>query len=151
MKDYYTYQETLDIVEKFMIETGVREYCETICKGKCCGSCYESKYACRKNEGRRLSCSTMICNKLVNFLFTEKEKELYTNCDLDMWHTFIRDCDLRDIYFDIYTDYVKKKFKIAKQLFSFIDRMNIKEVKSKVQYLINNNILMHPQGYSPWR
>ena len=151
MKDYYTYQETLDIVEKFMIETGVREYCETICKGKCCGSCYESKYACRKNEGRRLSCSTMICNKLVNLLFTEKEKQLYENLDLCMWRKFVNDCDLSDIYFNIHTNEVQKKFKIAKRMFSFIRRTDIDKVKSKIQYLISNNIQTYPDGYNPYK
>lgn len=63
MNNYYSYQESLDIVEKFMIDSGIREYCESICKGKCCIGCYDSSNACFKNEGRRLACSTRTKNK----------------------------------------------------------------------------------------
>jgi len=62
------YQETLQLVEDFMINSGIRNYCTNICKGECCGNCYShNKEACHKNEGRRLACSIFICgigNKL---------------------------------------------------------------------------------------
>ena len=39
MKDEYTYKEALEVVEDFMIDSGIREYCEEICRGYCCGLC----------------------------------------------------------------------------------------------------------------
>jgi len=56
--DYY---ETLNVVENFMIESGIRDYCTNICGGICCGNCYKSDNACHKNEGRRLTCSIFLC------------------------------------------------------------------------------------------
>ena len=146
MNNYYSYQESLDIVEKFMIDSGIREYCETICKGKCCGGCYESKYACRKNEGRRLSCSTMICEELRNFIFSDETKRSYENIDHCMWRKFITDCDLTDIHFNVHTDYVKSKFKIAKRFFNYM-KGDIGDIKSKVQHLIDNNIQVRKGEY----
>ncbi len=56
------YQQTLDAVENFMNETGIRKHCTEVCKGACCSGCYDkSKHACYNNEGRRLACSSYIC------------------------------------------------------------------------------------------
>jgi hypothetical protein len=55
------YHQTLDMVEAFMIKSGMRAYCTNICKGKCCDGCYTSKDACHKHEGRRMSCSVYMC------------------------------------------------------------------------------------------
>lgn len=65
------YYQTLEIVENFMIKSGIRGFCTDICRGKCCISCYGSPQACHKNEGRRLACSVFICcipNAKMNFL-----------------------------------------------------------------------------------
>ena len=67
METSISYKDSLDIIEKFMEESGLRNYCTYICKGKCCGICYTSKNACHKNEGRRISCSIFMCNQL-NYL-----------------------------------------------------------------------------------
>jgi hypothetical protein len=55
------YHQTLDMVEAFMIKSGMRAYCTKICQGKCCGNCYTGKNACHKHEGRRMSCSVYVC------------------------------------------------------------------------------------------
>lgn len=56
------YHQTLDMVEAFMIQSGIRAYCTDICKGRCCGNCYTSKNACHKHEGRRIACSVYMCH-----------------------------------------------------------------------------------------
>ncbi len=63
----YTYQQTLSIVEKFMKDSGIREYCSKVCKGGCCRGlpnvkkmCYDTDIACYRNEGRRLACSIYV-------------------------------------------------------------------------------------------
>jgi hypothetical protein len=55
------YHQTLEIVENFMTETGIRDFCTNVCKGSCCGKCYTSDNACHKHEGRRLACSAFVC------------------------------------------------------------------------------------------
>ena len=59
---HLNYQQTLEAVENFMKETGIRDFCTDICKGSCCSGCYTRETACHKNEGRRLSCSTYVCS-----------------------------------------------------------------------------------------
>jgi len=56
------YYQTLEIVENFVIKTGIRDFCTNVCKGSCCGRCYTSENACHKHEGRRLACSAFVCS-----------------------------------------------------------------------------------------
>jgi len=76
MKTSISYKDSLDIIEKFMEESGLRNYCTYICKGKCCQGCYTSKNSCYKNEGRRISCSIFICEQL-NYFLTRCADDLY--------------------------------------------------------------------------
>ena len=64
-KKWLSYRETLRRVEDFMTKSGIRKYCSEICVGSCCGGCYKnSKKACHRNEGRRISCSTYFCGRM---------------------------------------------------------------------------------------
>lgn len=61
---FLTYQETLELVEKFMINSGIRNFCTNVCHGGCCGYCHKyPKVSCFNNEGRRLMCSIFVCEK----------------------------------------------------------------------------------------
>jgi len=55
------YAQTLDMVEAFMEASGIRAFCTNMCKGDCCSGCYETKQACHRHEGRRMSCSIYLC------------------------------------------------------------------------------------------
>ena len=56
------YEEVLEAVEKFMIDSGIRDYCTKNCHGQCCYSCFGTDVACHANEGRRLACSVYLCS-----------------------------------------------------------------------------------------
>lgn len=76
-----TYEETLTIVEKFMIDSQTRKYCTDVCKGRCCSGCYKnSPDACHKQEGRRLSCSIFMCFGLLS-IFSKKDLHTFTSID----------------------------------------------------------------------
>lgn len=80
---YVYYNETLTCVEKFLKKTCIKNICVDICKGQCCSGCWESKFACHKNEGIRLSCSCFLCIDLISSLRdllkrSEKDVELST-------------------------------------------------------------------------
>jgi len=71
------YKKTLDIVEKFMIDSRIREYCTKICKGYCCGSCYKkNEQACHRHEKRRLPCSIYLCIDLYERFSKEDDQIL---------------------------------------------------------------------------
>jgi hypothetical protein len=71
-----TYQEATTLIENFMINSGIRDYCTKICKGDCCSKCYDSPDACRHHEGRRLLCSIFICTALYMLLPKKESKKL---------------------------------------------------------------------------
>lgn len=58
------YQECLDHIEKWNVESGLRGFCTQVCKGECCKPCVRK---CTEHEGRRLVCSAYICNKIIPF------------------------------------------------------------------------------------
>ena len=45
MKKPLSYNETLSIVENFMLKSGIRRYCAEMCYGQCCAGCYENEKA----------------------------------------------------------------------------------------------------------
>jgi len=80
-QSFYTYEEALEIVEKFMIESRIRKYCETVCQGRCCPNYYEvgkGWVKCKDSDqsclltGRRLPCSIYLCDELRELLPNNK-------------------------------------------------------------------------------
>lgn len=55
-----TYRQTQIIVKKILSETGIRHFCQTVCKGTCCKSCdeYTEDESCKTVP---LSCSLHLC------------------------------------------------------------------------------------------
>ena len=78
-----SYKRAMEIVEKFMEETGIRDFCTNYCRGWCCNEagdengCYEGKNSCAK-IGRKLECSMFICNQLrdvINGASAKRDKD----------------------------------------------------------------------------
>ena len=117
--DTYNYEQTLEIVENFMIETGIRNFCTEICKGQCCGRCYESnKNACHKHEGRRLACSAYICygNTLGQNVLDGMDLIMNT---IHALHKIKASGTMYDVYFEpppafIFESFKVKAFKLEK-------------------------------------
>ena len=141
MKDHYSYQETLEIAEKFMTDTGIREYCETICKGKCCGKCYDSPDACSKNEGRRLPCSMFICSQLRRHL-NQRIRDVWYGVAVAIESKVESFMGKKSCYFNVNTPEIQKAFKIQK---SVVDNLtsktgSIKTINKTMKELIDNKI-----------
>lgn len=84
------YQDTLSHIEKWNVESGLRGFCTEVCKGYCCRPC-EKK--CTEHEGRRLICSTFICNKVLPF-----EEKISINYN-----------DIRKYFWDVMSNYLEKQ------------------------------------------
>lgn len=133
------YQEALDIVEKFMIDSGIREYCTKICKGKCCGSCQKKNdQTCQHHEGRRLSCSIYLCSKIYNVLPLVSRKKFgrVSKCIMRQY-TLFNDLLLcrRNIY---YTAPPKIFFEIIKfptDVKTELEQINIKTIRARINKL----------------
>jgi len=118
---YYNYQEALGRVEAFMKATGIRTYCETICKGYCCRDCYGKSTACHVNEGRRLACSYFICLPLMYIVFTNStDRGKYESVGHAIHCSLTKAAEnhqYENHYFVPYTKKQMKAFRIRKSVF----------------------------------
>lgn len=133
MKCKLTYQETLDIVEKFMIDSGIRKYCTEVCKGGCCMDCYhDNPNACHLQEGRRLTCSIYVCYDLRQ-KFSKRTSVVLNNIHYDIYEQYSIDFDL---YFDVpdktFLETVRFPISIEKDL----RKISIKRVRNTMNKLI---------------
>lgn len=111
------YKQTTDIIEDFMKKSGIRTYCTETCGGKCCKSCYTSKNACYKHEGRRLPCSLFVCDWLSSLIFTKKDRDKYEKMFYEIRKIIYGLQDkYRNIYFNPLTEEQIKAFKIKRSL-----------------------------------
>jgi len=133
------YKKTLDIVEKFMIDSRIREYCTDICKGRCCEGCYKkNKYACHRQEGRRLPCSIYLCTSLYR-RFSKKDIKILSEIKI----TVLKECHRftkNNVYFNTPT---KKFFKQSIFPLKIIGKLNedmAKKINIIMTELIKNEI-----------
>jgi hypothetical protein len=68
------YEEALEIIEDFNVNSGLRDFCTNVCKGKCC---FECTGPCHKNNKRRLVCSTFFCREILDLIFDDRTKTMY--------------------------------------------------------------------------
>jgi len=54
------YPEALNLIEGYLISTGIRKYCTEVCHGDCCRTC--DSHQC--NTQRNIACSTYVCDKI---------------------------------------------------------------------------------------
>lgn len=131
--DTYTYNETLTIVESFMVDSGIRDYCTKICKGACCKECYTAEYACHKNEGRRLSCSTFICAELINIIFkhtTSRTKYLHV---LDsIRHCLYDVMGCVNVFYTVHTKVIQESFRIPKKYTTPVKKIDVEDIKLRI-------------------
>ena len=72
------YEHTLNIVDKFMIDSGIRDFCTNTCGSKCCTGCKDNNpLRCTEMEGRRLSCTIYLCHPLAMLIFTRQEFQTF--------------------------------------------------------------------------
>jgi len=151
---HYTYKEALEIVEEFMIESGIRRYCETICKGGCCDEiwdekqdryvpCWESKYACWRNEGRRLPCSIYLCPALLEIL---PDADLLANLKTDIVNS-LWDIIHNNPYFTPNTKEIQAKFYISKSKLDTIKTLKLRKYRRIMRYLIRNRVQVSKAPY----
>lgn len=134
--NYLNYKDTLEIVEKFMINSGIREYCTKICKGKCCSGCYElNPKACWRCEGRRLSCSIYLCNDLLIFFGTIDKKILKTilNARANITKEY-RKYSIHNIYFNLPNNKFFKQSRFSKTAINkLLDLQTINKVNKMIK------------------
>ncbi|MCX6743037.1 MAG: hypothetical protein NT116_02255 [Candidatus Parcubacteria bacterium] len=133
------YQETLDKIEKFMNDSGIRDFCSEQCHGKCCSGCYEKNPdACHRNEGRRLACSAFICSSLRVLIFSPNEAELWDHICMNINHQHA-EADLKHAHKSLYhTPYpaeAKKNYRVKKTVLAKLKNFNVQAIREKLTKL----------------
>lgn len=136
MKCELTYQETLNIIEKFMINSDIRQYCTDICKGQCCLGCYkDNPNACHRQEGRRLACSIYTCYGLKN-QFSKEVIKILSKIDYDIRDKYYEyDCRF-DVYFDVPNKIFFRTVRFPISIKEDLGRINIRKIKNIMNKLI---------------
>jgi hypothetical protein len=163
IKDFetvYSYDDILDVVEKFMTDSGIRKWCSDHCKTKCCEGCYKSDQACHKNEGRRLTCSLYLCGSIVHRCSGIAHNNLLNKFKtLDTFHVLVKDIirkvSRRDPYFKVHTPEIKKLINFPKYFVELYipnesDTLKIKEVIDKKIQCKNNEIKKESEKNMGW-
>lgn len=142
-KQYYTHDETLEIIENLMKESGLRKFCSEYCKGSCCSGCYETDDACHKNEGRRISCSIYVCYRLKrlignkNFSILCKVGNYISHtCRNGQYYGNINSLEGSSVYFN-----KPKDFEFMRKNIKF-DKEKIDELKNISTSYIFNRVMM---------
>lgn len=132
------YKKTLDIVERFMIDSRIREYCTKICKGYCCGSCYtKSEEACHRHEKRRLSCSIYLCIELYE-RFSKEDCNTLSNAKWVIsseYRRFIHN----NIYYRIPSREFFRKSRFLSEVICELDEDLTKRINIIMTKIINSN------------
>jgi len=94
----------------FVIRTGIREYCSTICKGDCCRTddCYSKLNNDFKYCHQHLACTYYYCydiGNIIHFIDQYKEQDLQRLKDgiYEKLHTNIYDYQNKNIFFTPYS------------------------------------------------
>jgi hypothetical protein len=137
----YNYNEALNLVEKFMDESGVRAYCTEVCLGKCCFACsLRTEKGCG-DKIRHLACSLHICSLILKALPEEAVKrfrKLKSKVFLAINEAWLKRKRYFDVYFETIPTAVKRNFVIDREI---IDEMLNPEfvalLKQRVNFLMS--------------
>ncbi len=130
------YQETLAIIETFMIKSGLRDFCTTVCQGQCCKHCIKNN-SCFENEGKRLPCSLYICRDIKLHLGSTSSKffkyYLAINTILrKQYHSITRNPDFDDyFYFRPPSNKIIDELKVPKNFYCYSQRSCIPNGQEK--------------------
>lgn len=114
---------TIDIVEKWLKETGIRSYCENTCSGKCCVHSQCRKQYC--GQGRRLLvCSIFLCTLVLEKAGIDKDfyLKLIQKTTKEIVHPFTGET----IYLPQANDFDIHLTKEEKEFFTNIESIKIK-------------------------
>ena len=143
----YSYDQSLEKIERFMIDTGIRRLCTDACVGHCCGNCYKSNNACHKNEGRRLTCSFWLCVYLKRLIFSKEEysnmSSLQEYIEKEVSSITGKSRTNADVFFKRYTKKQLQELKNArfdKEMIDIIDQCDVKQISRLVGDV---SVLMH--------
>ena len=132
------FNESLNLINKFMEDSKIRRYCTEICKGYCCGNC--KSISCMKKGNRPIGCAMFICRELRNILFKPKEWQLYNDIMDDINSYWCKTIHKNDIYFSN-PENIKdiEKVRFPDRLKLYLEKFDVLNINK----IINNMFLLY--------
>lgn len=138
----YNYKQTLDIVENFMNESGIRWFCTKTCKGQCCNTleCKDME-ECITFKEKKLACAIFICLPLKTIILNKHEFSVVTKCNEEIKRDLLiaknkKNANLPwNMYSSKYLDKTKNRFKIEKSTMNELKKLNTREIDNKFYWL----------------
>lgn len=81
--NWLSYSQALEQVEKFIRDSGIREYCTTVCKGNCCRGC---RVRSCDTGSRKITCSFYLCSNILN-VFPQKYRVVWDSINEHIYQT----------------------------------------------------------------
>lgn len=132
----YTYKETMKIVERFMENTYIRQFCTDYCKGRCCSSNCEKR--CTKTKRRRISCSIFVCSELLPLVFPEQwDRNIFFAVESKILFALNNVEHYDNEYFVPHSQQVRAKFKVSRKVLDTLKNINVWNIARRV-YRIEN-------------
>lgn len=133
------HSQALKIVNKFMDDTGIRKYCQTICQGKCCSECQKPTDCSNK-----LPCSAFICENLIKRIL-----EIDDTIDLCLGQLIRRSTDIANYYvlklkitepyFNLDTNQISDNRRVPSvSIFKTFTRNEMSLIRVRISNLIEN-------------
>lgn len=123
-KDYYTYDELLQIVEKYIIGLNIRKICGEICKGKCCKGCNK----CVDKDDKNLACSYFMCYSLRSKVFSMTVEQHHVFVETIKYIEYVIEHTIeRYPYYRLFTKKQKDKMLFEKSKIKFLKLKPIDE------------------------
>lgn len=131
-----TYNQTLQIIDRFMEDSGIRKFCTNVCQGKCCKTCsQDSPECCMVTGDTRLSCSIYICNSLAKTIFSRREYKIFYKIQetilLITYKHRQKEKSLQAMYYYLPSPEIKKE-KFSRYVCA-LNKFNRKRIKEKIK------------------
>jgi len=126
-------------IEQLNIDSGIRKFCTTICKGICCAHCEDKEKKCHE----KLTCTSFICGPLKDVIFDHIIQErMFAEMNLIIWNGFrpfymVRKMPPSDMYFKKIPKLVIDKIKFPPEILFSIMFFNTEKIKRKINKLMS--------------
>ncbi len=137
------YEKTLEVVENFLKESGIRHFCEKVCRGACCVGCYEANpNACILYNERKLACSIYLCRDL-RMLFPHKIRRKFKRVEEHIMGRLHFTKHYMDLYYKRYSDKFKNSRNFDKQIITQLAELDTQQIKiiiNEIKAKIENGV-----------
>ncbi len=101
-----SYEKALELINKWVVDNGIRKFCSEVCKGGCCTPCRCDHVCTPGNDCKNIQCAAFLCNDIHRLISREKRIEH----DASMSYIYDRTGGRWEAYNKTYFNRIRKNF-----------------------------------------